>query len=209
MKVSVSFLKSPYSREITIEKIENSNADYIHVDLMDGKLVERKNFKTEEVLSLLKKKKKPLDIHFMTEDLEEYIDSFAILKPKYITFHIEAKCDTVKIIEKIKQYHIKVGLAINPDTPLEKIIPFLKKIDLVLIMSVKPGLGGQVFLPSTINRLKEIKKYQKEMNFMISVDGGINDNTINEVKEYVDMVVSGSFICESEDYQKQINKLKN
>lgn len=209
MKVSVSYLKSPYSKEKTINLIENTSADYLHVDLMDGKFVERKNFEVNEIKELLKNVKKPLDIHFMTEDVENYIKEFSDLKASFMTFQIEANTNISNTINLIKSYGIKVGLAIKPDTPLESLTPFLKDIDLVLIMSVEPGMGGQPFLKETINRLRKIKEIQHDYSFLISVDGGINENTIKDVKDYIDIAVSGSFICESNDYEEQIVKLKN
>ncbi len=208
MKIAVSFLKSPDSKEKTIEKISSSTADYIHVDLMDGKLYGEKNFDKEEMYQLLEQQNKPLDIHLMTEDIEEYIDYFSKLKPSFITFHIEANCNPLKMLHHIKQKQIKAGLAISPDTKLEKIIPYLNEVDLILVMSVIPGKGGQSFLPCTKNRLKELIEYQKKYSFLINVDGGINNLTINEVKQ-ANIIVSGSFICYSKNYNETIDLLRN
>lgn len=207
MKVSVSYLKSQYTKEETIDRIENTSADFLHVDLMDGKFVLNKNFILEEVISLLQNRKKPLDIHLMTEDVTEYIDKLSSLHPTMITFHIESHSDITKCIEKAKKYGMKVGLSLKPSTPIEELIPYLENIDLVLLMSVEPGRGGQSFLDESIMRLQELKKLKNE-KIMISVDGGINDQTILQVKPYVDIVVSGSFICEAENYEAQIEKLR-
>lgn len=208
MKIAVSYLKSPFSKEETIKKIEQTSADYLHVDLMDGKFVPSKNFEINQVFELLKSHQKPLDIHLMTEDLENYIDSLSPLNPEFITFHLEQKEDIFKIINLIKEKKIKVGLAIKPNTPIKNIKPYLKIIDLILIMSVEPGKGGQSFLEDTPNKIKELKKYITSENILISVDGGINEISIKQIKNEVDMVVSGSYICESDDYESQIQKLK-
>ncbi len=210
MKLSVSFLSSFYSKELTIKKIEETNADYLHVDLMDGGFVPQKNFNINDTLTLLNNHKLPLDIHLMVFDPLIYIQDLATLKPSIITFHLEATKDIVKTISLIKNNNIKVGLAINPDTNLLEIMPYLPLIDLVLVMSVTPGAGGQPFIEASTNRLQELFNYRQDnnLNYLIEVDGGINQDTINKVIN-ADIIVSGSYICKSTNYQEQINKLKN
>jgi len=208
MKISVSYLKSIYDKKKTIEEIEKTSADFIHVDLMDGKFVEKNNIDMQDLQKLLKDCQKPLDIHLMTNEFETYLSELEALHPKYLTIHLEAPFDTDKSIDMIKKRGIKVGLAIKPNTSVEHIVPYLQKIDLLLVMSVEPGLGGQKFLPSTITKLQDLKKYQAIHPFLINVDGGINDTTIQDIKPYVDMVVSGSFICEQKCYETQIKKLR-
>lgn len=208
MKISVSYLSSKYEKRKTLELIEATTADYIHVDLMDGGFVPKKNFTIDEVLELLNDCEKPLDIHLMVFDPILYIDELAKLNPEYITFHVEATKDVVKTIEKIKEHGIKVGLSIKPNTDLYELMPYLTLIDLVLIMSVEPGEGGQEFLLESPHRLQELLKVREEnhLSFQIEMDGGINDETILLVPE-LDIVVSGSFICRSDHYQEQIYKL--
>lgn len=208
MKVAVSYLKSSYGKEETIKKINETSADLIHVDLMDGKFVEANNMNLEETVNLLKNATKPLDIHLMSEEVEIYLSELSKLHPEFITFHLEASCDTTASIQKIKEKGIKVGLAIKPETSVSSLTPYLKDIDLVLVMSVEPGRGGQKFLPITIEKLNELKKYQKDYAFQINVDGGINMETISFVKEKTDIVVSGSYVCESKNFDKQIQTLK-
>ena len=209
MKISVSYLSSKYNKEETIRKIEKTNANYIHVDLMDGGFVSQKNFTIDEVLELLKDHKKPLDIHLMVFDPIIYIDDLAKLEPKYITFHVEATKDIVKTIEKIRGYNIKVGLSIKPNTDLYELMPYLTLVDLVLIMSVEPGAGGQEFNSSSIGRLEELINFRRQNNlsFDIAMDGGINKETIKLVSS-LDIAVSGSFVCKSDDYQARIDELK-
>lgn len=209
MKISVSYLSSKYSKEETVQLIEKTSADYIHVDLMDGGFVPKKNFEIYEVLTLLKEHTKPLDIHLMVFDPIIYIEELATLKPEYITFHIEATKDIVKTIELIKKNNIKVGLTLKPNTNILELMPYLCLVDLVLIMSVEPGEGGQSFIPTSIDRLEELIKIRQEnnLNFKISMDGGINEETIKLVKD-LDIVVSGSYICKSNNYEEKIKTLR-
>lgn len=209
MKVSVSYLKSKYSKEQTIKLIEHTSADYIHVDLMDGGFVPTRNFELQETLTLLQNRTKPLDIHLMVFDPIIYISELVKLKPEYLTFHIEATKDIVKTIELIKRNNIKVGLSLKPSTNILELMPYLCLIDLVLIMSVEPGTGGQSFLPSSISRLQELLKIRESnnLNFQISMDGGINAETIKLVPK-LDIAISGSYVCLSENYEAQINNLK-
>ena len=209
MKISVSYLSSKYDEEKTIKLIEQTNADYIHVDLMDGGFVSTKNFTIEKVHHLLINHKKPLDIHLMVFDPIIYVHDLSILKPEVITFHIESTKDVVKTIEEIKKHGIKVGLSIKIDTDIYELMPYLSLIDVVLIMSVNPGRGGQTFMMSSINRLNELQKIREEnhLSFLIEMDGGINDEIIKLVSS-LDIAVSGSYICKYDDYQARIDKLK-
>lgn len=208
MKISVSYLSSKKSMRETIRLIEETTADYIHVDLMDGGFVPKKNFTIEEVEELLEKHTKPLDIHLMVFDPIIYVLSLAKLNPEFITFHLEATKDIVKTIEAIKMQGIKAGITIRPDTDLYELMPYLSLVDLVLIMSVEPGEGGQEFMMSAVDRLQALMEIRKNngLSFLIEIDGGINKDTIKFVKD-VDIAVSGSFICNSFNYQERINEL--
>lgn len=205
LKVSVSFIKNKYNNEKkTIEEINYTSADYIHVDIMDGKFVENKNYDINEVSLFLRENVKPLDVHLMCYDLEKYIVEYADLMPEFITFHLEATNKVDEIIDMIHSYGIKCGISIKPNTSVKELFPYLDKIELVLIMSVEPGMGGQKFMPIAIDKINELRKINK--NVIISVDGGINDETVKLVNS--DMVVSGSYVCMSEDFEEKINKLK-
>lgn len=208
MKISVSYLSSKKSMRETIRLIEETTADYIHVDLMDGGFVPKKNFTIEEVEELLEKHTKPLDIHLMVFDPIIYVPSLAKLNPEFITFHLEATKDVVKTIEAIKMQGIKAGITIRPDTDLYELMPYLSLVDLVLIMSVEPGEGGQEFMMSAVDRLQELLQIRKNngLSFLTQIDGGINKDTIKLVQD-VDIAVSGSFICNSSNYQERINEL--
>lgn len=209
MEVAVSYLVSKYDVSKTLKMISKTSADYIHVDLMDGGFVPVKNFKMKEVLELLKDVSKPLDVHLMVFDPIIYIEDLAKIKPTYISFHVEATKDVVKTIEVIKRNNIKAGLAIKPDTDILELMPYLSLIDLVLIMSVNPGQGGQKFMMGAINKLQELKKIRKENNldFKIAMDGGINKDTISLVRD-LDIVVSGSYVCQTDNYEQAIQSLR-
>lgn len=206
MELSGSILDlTPKTREEVL-KLQNSGLDYIHLDVMDGKFVPNISLPYDEVIDLISSNQK-LDVHLMVEDVEEYIDNFSNINPEYITFHLEVG-NILKLIQKIKSKNIKVGLSIKPNTDLEEIKPYLSFIDLVLVMSVEPGYGGQKFLENTISRIEELYQYkvQNKLSFKIEVDGGINDQNIFNLKK-CDMIVVGSFITKG-NYSEQIKKLR-
>ena len=209
MKVSVSYLKNKNGKKEAIEELEKSSCDFIHVDLTDGVFAGERNYEIDEVLSLFQMARKSLDMHLMVQSPEKEIEAFAILNPAFITIPIEIE-NVKKYIEKIHGLGIKCGLAINPDTPLAALDDYFDCVDLVLLMSVTPGYGGQKFLESTKNKLEKLIKLKKEnnSNFLISVDGGINDETISMVRDLVDIAVSGSYICLSSEIEKKLKVLR-
>ncbi len=211
MKISVSFLSDKYNASILLDKINKTEADYIHVDVMDGIFVNNKNMLYEDALKIKNYFKKNLDVHLMVYDIEKYINEFKNLKPKYITFHVEATNNIMKYINLVKENNIKSGLSINPDTDVSKIEKYLPYIDLVLVMSVVPGKGGQVFEEKVINKIKYIRKIIDDNHYkcLISVDGGINEKTALLVKEAgVNIIVSGSYLHDN-NINEKINYLKN
>ena len=201
MKIAGSFLKI----QDDINKIKELEkcTDQIHFDIMDGLFTENKT-KIKDIQI-----KKDIDIHLMVLDIKSYVDKVLKYNPKYITFHLEATDNIIENINYIKEKNIKVGIAINPKTDIEKIYKYLDKIDLVLLMSVKPGKGGQKFIDIS-NKLNKLYNYRKENNlsFIIEVDGGINNETIKKV-EKADIVVCGSYITDSINYENQVKLLKN
>lgn len=209
MKVAVSYLKSKYNLSETIEKINKTNAEYIHVDVMDGEFVENKTYDYKELESLLKNSTKELDVHLMVSNPLPFILKYKNLKPKYITIHSEIEHNLKDLIDLIHSYGIKAGISIKPKTNIESIEPILDIVDNVLIMSVEPGKGGQKFMDSMIFKIDVLNhlKIEKNYNYVISIDGGINNETIDKVKD-VDFAISGSYICMSDDYQERIDKLK-
>lgn len=209
MKISASFLSC---KKIipAIKELSLTDVDYIHVDFIDGKFVKGKKIPFYKLRKIDKVSSKRLDVHLMTDKLKKYIKKFASLNCEYITFHIEVEKNIETYINMIRSFGIKVGLAINPDTDIEKLKPYLPMIDMVLVMSVVPGYGGQEFIPETAEKLKSLKQYltKNKLNVLVNVDGGINETKIKDVKPYVDMIVSGSYITNSDDYQSQINTLR-
>ncbi|MDD2377260.1 MAG: ribulose-phosphate 3-epimerase [Bacilli bacterium] len=210
MKISASFLSIKDNLKENILVLDQSNIDYLHLDIMDGKFVSNKTWDIETIKELLTGTNRPKDVHLMVSDVKTYIDDFSTLNPDYITIHFEAVDDIEETINYIKSKHIKVGLSIKPNTDIVSIIPYLSLIDLVLIMSVEPGKGGQDFIESAsskINILKELRDENNYYHYVIEVDGGINDETINLCRN-ADIIVVGSYITNSDNYNEQINKLK-
>lgn len=209
MKISASFLSVKENMEKSIQKLAKTNIDFFHLDIMDGLFVPNKTFDITEISHLFKNIKQPIDIHLMVEDVLKYINEFKILNPKYITFHLEAVQDPNKIINYLNNLNIKVGLALKPNTNIETVKPFLNKLDLVLVMSVEPGKGGQKFIEDVIPKIKKLKQLKSKFNYkyIIQVDGGINDKTVKNCSG-ADFIVVGSFITNSSNYNEQVYRIK-
>ena len=206
MKIGISILDAKKEALSELNKLDN---EYLHLDIMDGIFVTKKTAEFDKIKEYTSYFNKKIDIHFMVENVNKYIQEYQSLNPEYMTFHIETKQDINYLINCIKKNGIKVGLAIKPTTPIETLKPFLNQIDLVLLMSVEPGLGGQEFLKTTINRIKQLENIKKQNNwsFKIEVDGGINPQTIKYVKE-ADMLVVGSYITKSDNYLKSLKEIQ-
>jgi len=191
-----------------INMLDNTTTDFLHVDIMDGIFVNNKSWGYNFLENILKDTKKPKDIHLMVSNIKEYIDIFKNLNPYYLTFHYEASFDILNIINYIHSLGIRAGLSIKPSTSVEEIIPYLSSLDLVLVMSVEPGRGGQTFIDSSVEKINQLYELKKEFNYdyEISVDGGINEET-SKLCSNADILVVGSFITNSDDYQEQINKI--
>ena len=206
MKLSVSILNSKDRKEM-IDKLNNTNISYIHMDVMDGKFVSQNTLSYQELRELSSFSNKKLDVHLMMDNPEEYINNIKYLNNiENITIHLEIDKDIKKILSMIKSLGIKRGISIKPNTDIKKLLPYLNDIDLILVMTVEPGLGGQPFIGTSTTRLKEIKEIIKDKDILIEVDGGINGNTINLVKD-ADIVVVGSYITCSDDPISKINSL--
>lgn len=209
MLVSTSFLNSKNPKK-DLKSLQETDTDFIHVDVMDGKFVENKTMPFREMKNISKYTSKRLDVHLMVENPEKYIEEYAMLNSEYITIHLEIE-NPEKYLQKIKEYGIKAGLAIKPGTNINNVIPYLPLLDLILIMSVEPGKGGQKFLEDTPKRIKELRKIINKYKFdiLINVDGGINNETVGSCKSAkANMIVSGSYIINSTNYQEQINSLR-
>jgi len=205
--ISISILSKKDDYIDAVNKINNTNSDYLHIDIMDNTYTDNTSFTKNDVKNIINNCNKKIDIHLMSKDLSYMIDELIKLKPNIISFHYESTDNIDEYIKIIKDNNIKVGLAINPETSIKEIYNYLDDIDIVLVMSVNPGMGGQPYIESTTNKLIELKQLQNNYNYLIEVDGGINNKTIKEVKDYTDIVVSGSYITSSNDYQSKINEL--
>ena len=208
--ISVSFLTSKDIPK-TLKKLNETDADYIHLDIMDGKYVSNKTLPFSEMKNIYKFTDKRLDVHLMVDSPSKYIKNYASLNTEYISIHLDTKEDLLANLKLIKSYGIKAGVAINPDEEVSLLIPYLPYIDLILVMGVNPGMGGQKFISKTIDKLKELQVLRKEypnFNFKISVDGGVNNIIASRIINYTDIIVSGSYVLNSNDYQKQINSLR-
>ena len=179
MKVSVSILSNSIKPQDIVKKLNDSSADYIHLDIMDGKFVENKTWTISEVKKIISYSNIPLDVHLMVNNPLKYIDEYALLNTEYIIFHYEAVKNIKEVIDYIKNYGLKVGISICPDTDVKVLFPYLKDIDEVLIMSVYPGKSGQTFIENSVNKIKELKEeiLNQNVKTIISVDGGINSET--------------------------------
>lgn len=208
-KVSVSVLSSSIKASDIVKVVDKSNADLIHIDIMDGKFVSNKTWSNKEVFKFLKDTSKKIEVHLMVKNPLKYLDDFAVLNTEYFIFHIEAVKDVKSTINKIKEYGLKVGISIKPETNVESVFPYLKDIDEVLVMSVNPGKSGQEFIENSINKISELRKEidKNKYKTIISVDGGINDITGKEcIESGCDMLVSASYI--HKDIINNINTLK-
>ena len=207
--ISVSILSIKDDLENSLNRLDLTSTDFMHVDVMDGIFVNNNSVSYDVYEELLDSCNTPLDVHLMVSDVKKYIDLYKELKPVIITFHFEAVDNHRDVIDYIKSCGIKVGMAIKPDTKVEDIVDLLPYLDLVLVMSVEPGSGGQEFIydsPVKINELDKIRK-DKNYSYLIEVDGGVNDITSKLCKS-ADILVVGSFITNNEDYEEQIQKIK-
>ena len=207
-KISASFLSSK-NIPMDLTKLNDTDVDFIHVDIMDGKFVKNKTMPFSEMKNIYKYTSKRLEVHLMVENPSKYIPLYAELNTECIIFHIESSEDIIKNLELIKSFSIKCGLALNPDTKVKELIPYLPYLDQILVMSVYPGEGGQEFIPESENKIKEIRELIKsyDLNILIDVDGGINNTVLDKV-EGVDIITAGNYIISSNNYQEKITSLR-
>lgn len=210
MKISLSILTLDFANvEKTFVPLSNK-VDYIHMDIMDAEFVPNISFGYSVVGALRKLTDKPFDTHLMMMHPQNYIEQFVKAGSQYITFHVEADCDVLKTIELIHSFGIKAGISIKPKTSVAEIEKYLPYVDMVLVMSVEPGFGGQKFMPIAIDKVKELKdlRNKNNYNYLINIDGGINGDTAPLISDYVDLAVSGSYICNATNPDERIEVLK-
>lgn len=210
MKVAPSILTADFlTLKQELKSIET--ADRFHIDIMDGNFVPNISFGPYITKLTNNSTTVPLDIHLMVDWPDFWIDKFNLSNTYNITFHYEAKSEILKTIAKIKETGKKVGISIKPKTEVSEIHALLKGIDLVLVMSVEPGFGGQKFIESALGKIRELKTYREKhgLNFEIEVDGGVDSSNIEKIKEAgADIVVAGSYIFNQTDRKAAIDSLK-
>ena len=207
--ISPSILSSDFAKlGDEIKNLENNNADWIHVDVMDGHFVPNLTIGAPVVKSIRKVTKLPLDVHLMIDNPEKYIKDFAMAGSDYITFHYEATLDnTSNVIKMIKDFGVKAGISIKPKTQPEVIKKYINDLDLVLVMTVEPGFGGQKFMADCADKIKIIRKYSDSV--IIEVDGGINRETAVYCKELgVNALVAGNYIFSADNMKEAIASLR-
>ena len=217
VEVSTSILSMQQGDEAEIIlKLEKSKTDYFHIDVMDGKFVEKNTFnKMREYSEYIKRiSNLPLDVHLMVEDVETAISVFETIQPNIITFHLEACKDeneVIQTIKRIKESNIKVGIAVKPNTKIEEVYKYVPYVHMVLVMTVEPGKGGQTMITDMLEKISKLKTYVEENEYDIDIeaDGGINLATAERVKKAgANILVSGTAILQAVDYKTIIYELK-
>ena len=215
IQISPSILSADFSQlGKEIKRLEDGGADMIHVDVMDGHFVPNLTIGPPVIKALKKNSSLPFDVHLMISPVHKYIESYANAGADIITIHPEATDDLLSSINRIKKLKKKVGISLNPETRVEVIEEFLDQIDLILIMSVNPGFGGQKFMPEVLDKVKKLDKIRKnsKLHFDIEIDGGINfENSKLAIKSGVNILVSGTTIFKNNngDIKKNIDLLRS
>lgn len=212
-KIAPSILAADYANFASeLQRIDDTGAEYVHIDIMDGQFVENISFGADVVASMRKHSKLVFDCHLMVVQPERYISTYAQAGADIMTIHVEATTHIHAALQNIKAAGMKAGIAINPGTPISAIIPVLNIVDQVLVMTVNPGFGGQAFIPETMEKIEELVKLResKKLSFDIEVDGGIDDKTISLAKAAgANVFVAGSYLFKGENMTEKVTLLKD
>lgn len=209
MRVSLSILTVDYRNvEASLAPILD-DLEFIHMDVMDGEFVPNISFGSSFIGAIRKMTDKIFDVHLMIKHPQNYIKQFVNAGSQYVTFHFEADCNIKDTIDLIHSCGAKAGISIKPNTKVSQIEEYLPYLDMVLVMSVEPGFGGQSFMPNSIEKVKRLKELKNNngYSYLINIDGGINDKTAVLISEYVDLAVSGSYVLNAKNPKENLNKL--
>lgn len=211
MEISLSILTIDYNDVEKNLSVFREDLKYLHLDVMDGNFVPNISFGPAFVKALRKNNSFIFDTHLMINNPQNYIKQFVDSGSDYITFHIEAVADAKSVIDLIHSYNVKAGISIKPKTSVSEIKDLIPYLDMVLIMSVEPGFGGQSFMENSIDKAKELFEYKQSngYKYLINIDGGIKDTTLPLVKDYIDLAVSGSYVVNADNPLANLLKLKN
>ncbi|WP_321295991.1 ribulose-phosphate 3-epimerase [Marinifilum fragile] len=211
--VSPSLLSADFTNlKADIEMVNKSEADWFHLDIMDGVFVPNISYGLPVVQQINKIAEKPLDVHLMIIDPDRYVEAFQKAGADYLTVHYEACTHLHRTVQNIKQHGMKAGVSLNPHTPVSVLEDIIQDLDLVLLMSVNPGFGGQSFIENTYKKVKQLKKLiaEQNANTIIEIDGGVNLDTGKKLLEAgADALVAGSFVFGADDPTQTISNLKN
>lgn len=212
MYVAPSLLSANFLRlEDEVKAVSEAGADLLHIDVMDGHFVPNFTFGPCVIKDIQKVSKVPLDVHLMVQNPTLFVEYFLPLKPKFITFHLEAESHPIRLCEHLRRNGVGAGIVLNPHTPISQLKHLVEFVDIVLLMSVNPGFSGQKFLPLVIDKVKELRELidTKGAKVFIEVDGGVNGLNAGKLDEAgADILVAGSYIFSSKDYKATISSLK-
>ncbi|MEH7415443.1 ribulose-phosphate 3-epimerase [Neobacillus drentensis] len=212
VKIAPSILSADFSKlGEEIIAVDQAGADYIHIDVMDGHFVPNITIGPLIVEAVRPVTKLPLDVHLMIDNPDQYIEAFAKAGADFITVHVEASRHLHRTIQSIKSFGIKAGVVLNPATPVESIQHIIGDIDMVLLMSVNPGFGGQTFIPEVLPKIRKVKEMaeQKGLSIEIEIDGGVNPETARQcIEAGATVLVAGSAVYNQEDYKQAISQLR-
>jgi len=207
-----SILSADFScLQTAVQRIHNAGADWIHLDVMDGKFVPNITFGPKLVKDIRPLTELPLDVHLMIDSPENYIEEFAAAGADYLTFHLEAAVHAHRIIERIRSLNVKPGISIVPSTPASSLFELLPYVDLILVMTVNPGFGGQKLIPSCLDKVSVLKKEaeKRRLSYLIAVDGGVNRDTAEMVRQAgTDVLISGSAFFKARNPSEEIRTVR-